>query len=125
MTIFMFWMFGNNTIFAYDENVFASWTTTNGNNFLQSVEFILQRVFGTWYYSSFFVLFLIIWVFKQVFYNCIAKNFMDNPKSCKEIEAKEKPQGMTDTNFINSFVSTKSLTDSYKIENNPDYVEVL
>ena len=50
---------------------------------------------------------------------------MENPKSCKEITAKEKPTGMTDTNFVNSFVSTKSLTDSYKIENNPDYVEVL
>ena len=31
---------------------------------------------------------------------------------------------MKDTN-VASFVSTKSLTNSYKIESNPDYVEVL
>lgn len=31
---------------------------------------------------------------------------------------------MKETN-VASFVSTKSLTNSYKIESNPDYVEVL
>lgn len=29
------------------------------------------------------------------------------------------------TGFNNTFVSCKSLCDSYKIEHNPDYVEVL
>ena len=73
-------MFGNSEIFAYDEMTFSSVTKNTGNNFVESIAFILQRVFGTWYYSAFFAVFLVIWIFKQVFFNCIAKSFMEDPK---------------------------------------------
>ena len=77
---FSIWMFGNTEIFAFDEITFTSLTTTQ-SNFVASVGFILERMFGTWYYSAFFVLFLLVWIFKQILYNCIAKSCMENPKS--------------------------------------------
>jgi hypothetical protein len=40
---------------------------------MQNVSFIFQRIFGTYYYSAFFVLFIIFWFFKTLIYNFIIK----------------------------------------------------
>jgi hypothetical protein len=73
-----------------------------------------------------FCVFLVIWLFKQVLFNFVAKTFMDNPKSSQVIPVKSKAKHRNSGDYVvNSFVSAKALCDSYKIENNPDYVEVL
>lgn len=40
---------------------------------MKNLSFIFQRMFGTYYYSAFFAVFLIIWVFKTVLYNFLIK----------------------------------------------------
>ena len=47
--------------------------------------FLIDRVLGTWYYSLFFVLFLVIWIFKQILFNLVVKTFMSSAKSSKTI----------------------------------------
>ena len=49
---------------------------------MQSIAFIVQRIFGTYYYSAFFAVFLIVWVFKTVIYNFLIKQcFGDDEKT--------------------------------------------
>jgi hypothetical protein len=123
---FSIWMYGSTGIFAYDSSIFSDLTTSSTNGFLNSIQFILERVFGTYYYSIFFVVFLVTWIFKKILFDCIAKRFMSDPKSHKIIPTKVSGKGSTTDKFDHSnFVSSKSLCDSYKIENNPDYSEVL
>ena len=72
------------------------------------------------------MLFLVTWIFKKILFDCIAKRFMDDPKSHKIIPTKISGKASTGDSFGHSnFVSSKSLTESYKIENNPDYSEIL
>lgn len=55
---------------------------------MQSIGFLLQRVFGTWYYSIFFLLFLAAWMFKTILFNCLVKVFISGGQSHKIIPVK-------------------------------------
>jgi hypothetical protein len=90
---------------------------------VKSIGFLLQRIFGTWYYSIFFCLFLLVWIFKQILFNFFVKVFVARGESSKIIPVRydNKIEGGSGTGFT-TFMSSKSLCDSYKIENNPDYV---
>lgn len=80
---------------------------------------------GTWYYSIFFIAFLLVWFFKQLLYNFIVKTFLKSTEDSKVLPVNVENKGEEGTGTGGNFVSSKSLTDSYKIENNPDYEEVL
>jgi hypothetical protein len=84
----------------------------------------VQRIFGTYYYSAFFGVFLIIWIFKTVIYNFLIKSCFADDEKTTIVAVKMEASEMTG-DFMQTTFSQKSLCDSYKIENNPDYVEVL
>jgi hypothetical protein len=50
---------------------------------MMSLGFLFERLFATWYYSAFFALFLVIWVFKTFFYNFLIKIIIGNKDDSK------------------------------------------
>lgn len=83
---------------------------------MTSVGFLFERVFGTWYYSIFFALFLVVWVFKTVFYNFIIKFFIE----VQDDGSKIVPVAINADDFAKdmnpaSILSNKTLCQSYKI----------
>jgi len=81
---------------------------------MQSISFIMQRIFGTYYYSAFFAVFLIVWVFKTVIYNFLIKVLSrDNKKDTIMPVKMEDFEKKSD--FKKPIVTNKSLCESYKI----------
>ena len=91
---------------------------------MQSMSLIVQRIFRTYHYSTFFALILIIWVFKTGLCNFLKKLlYGDDDEEEKHTIIPVRIRGSEmKGEFMQPTVSSKSLCDSYKMENNPDYV---
>jgi hypothetical protein len=74
-------------------------------------------VLGTWYYSVFFAAILLVFFFKLLIYNLIVSNFFTKSKDDDIIRVKS----LGNDELFNS----NTFCDSYKLENNPDYAEIL
>ncbi len=80
--------------------------------------FILARMLGTWYYSLFFLIVAFVFLFKMVVYNLVVRNLVDTSKETELVQVESLGE-----EWVNR--STKDMCTSYKIENNPDYTEIM
>lgn len=122
--MFAIWMFGVKEIFELESSAVSNWVDGLGIGFFQKIGFIIERVLGTWYYSVFFLFVLLMFVFKVFIYNVIAKRVSSDEEPGVEMAKVENIADKTDEkSFINK--TTFSICDSYRMENNPDYTEIL
>ena len=122
--MFAIWMFGVQDIFELESSAVSEWVNGMNIGFFQQIGFIIERVLGTWYYSVFFLFVLLLFIFKMMIYNCIAKRSTteeDVPIDFGKVETVNEKTGPE--LFINR--SAKSICDSYRLENNPDYTEII
>jgi hypothetical protein len=74
------WMFGVTTILKSDSSSFDTWVSTLNISFFREIAFIIARILATWYYSAFFFLVFLVFFFKLIIFNIIAKGLMKDSK---------------------------------------------
>lgn len=145
--IFALWMYGVSSIFAMNNTVIEQFVIifliqlqTTQFEFLSFLATIWQKISATWYVFLFFSLLLIIYLLKKIivdlFFKAIFTSDIKNKGKDKNNESEEK--GKDEISFesdirdqiveeeISNIAKThQSLTKSYKLEKNPDYIEIL
>lgn len=81
---------------------------------------ILGMGVASYYYTLGAALMLICILIKEVIYNFFASVFKSEADKVEEIQKED-----TENDMIGQMRSQRGLTSSYRIENNPDYSEIL
>lgn len=86
----------------------------------------MARFGNSWYFSICFCVTLAVIILKTIFYDIIFENLRAKRDDTKipSVMLQTKMNDNDPTNDM-GIISERSLTHSYRIENNPDYFEVL
>ena len=77
----------------------------------------MERLGNTWYLVVLGIVLILIYLFKSIFFDLIGK--------CCGEDKNHVPTSIIENNEAGKIRSQRSLTTSYKLENNPDYFEIL
>lgn len=79
----------------------------------------ISRIFLTWYYSLFVAILLAVFILKDTLIQLIMSACSKDPTFDESTRKKQSEEESVDAISV---MEQRSLTKSYKLENNPDYI---